>query len=184
MTQALHLVNYFYEFLRLNTEENLWLTQQPVIQSCLNDREQDRPSARHICRQIVALKQAPRYAQSVQQPTPQERAILDTEKRIQEHQQVVQQLQTQIKKWEGYMQEPNTQLCENFTELQQKQKLLDTQSDLKLKTQELQEQSRGLQQALEGHVLHAYQRRIEELESKLKENEANDNLVKQLPPGM
>ena len=156
----------------------------PVIQSCLNDREQDRPSARHICRQIVALKQAPRYAQSVQQPTPQERAILDTEKRIQEHQQVVQQLQTQIKKWEGYMQEPNTQLCENFTELQQKQKLLDTQSDLKLKTQELQEQSRGLQQALEGHVLHAYQSRIEELESKVKENEANDNLVKQLPPGM
>ena len=71
----------------------------PVIQSCLSDRERDRPSARQLCHHLVTLKQAPEYLQSKQQPTPQEKRIRERE------QKTVQQMQTEIAAMEREMQE-------------------------------------------------------------------------------
>ena len=65
MTQALHLVNYFYEFLRLNTEENL-------IDPATSDTElpawvlRNETVHQHLSNLAITLKQAPEYAQSEQ----------------------------------------------------------------------------------------------------------------------
>ena len=153
----------------------------PVIQSCLKDRGQDRPSARQLCLQLVTLKRAPEYTQSKQHKTPH---IREQEQPIQEQQQAIQQMQIQVTRWKRYTQVLNTQLHENSQELQQKkQELSATQLDLQQKTEELQQQ-KELQQAMEGQLLEVFHRRIEELESKEKKKQKNESLIQQLPPGM
>ena len=53
----------------------------PLIESCLKDRDRERPSAQqHIDINLSHLRQAPEYAQSKQQPTQQERRILEQER--------------------------------------------------------------------------------------------------------
>ena len=154
----------------------------PVIQSCLKDRGQDRPSAQQLCHQLVTLKEAPEYTQSKQHKTPH---IREQEQLIQEQQQAIQQMQIQVTRWKRYTQELNTQLHENSQELQQKkQELSATQLDLQQKTEELQQQKEELQQAMEGQLLEVFHRRIEELESKEKKKQKNESLIQQLPPGM
>ena len=235
----------------------------PVIQSCLKDRERERPSAQQLCHQLVTLKQAPEYAQSKQQPTPQERRIQEQEQliqdqhkeiqdqrqvqqqtvqemeteckrferqtqeleqkieehkrqiheqqqalyeqeqqahnqqqQLQEQQSSIQQMQTQITNSEKEVQVLNTRLHEKSQELQlKKQELWRTGYHLQQKTEELQQKTKEsqqkreevqeqLQQALQGQGLQEFQVKITELELKLKENQDQGRLIKQLPPGM
>ena len=121
-----------------------------------------------------------------------------------------QQMQTQITKSEKDMQVLNTQLHENTQELQTtKQELWRTKYNLQQKTKELQQKTKELQQkteefqhetekfqqkteevqgqlqqALQGQGLQEFQVKIAELESKLKENQDQGRLIKQLPPSM
>ena len=156
----------------------------PVIQNCLRDRERERPTAQQLCHQLVTLKQAREFAQSKQQPTPKERRI-----------------QKEITTLKGHVQLLTTRLYENSKELLQKKKELSkTQSDLQQKTEELQQTSQELQlkkqQLLKTQsdfhqntienlklqeALQDFQHRIEELESKVRENQT---LIEQLPPGI
>ena len=102
----------------------------PVIQSCLRDRERDRPSAQQLCHQLVSLKQAPEYAQSKQKPTPQE-------KRIQEQEQLIQDQQKQIHDQQKVIQEQQKQIQE-----QQKQAVLQIETEImkmERQTQELKQ---------------------------------------------
>ena len=65
----------------------------PVIMKCLADKEEDRPSAQELCHQLASLKQATEYAQSKQQPTPNERKIREQELQI-------QKLQSEVNDWQ------------------------------------------------------------------------------------
>ena len=153
----------------------------PVIKNCLDDKEKERPSAQQLCHQLVTLKQAPEYAQSVQQPTPQERRIQEQEQLIQEQQKQIQdqrkekeqavqqvaamkkeiqeleqQMQTQITKSERAIQVLNTQLHEKSLELHlKKQELGRTQYNLQQKTKELEQKTA--------------QQKVQELEQKTEE---------------
>ena len=175
----------------------------PMIRTCLSDREQDRPSARQLCHQLAILKQAPEFAQSMQQPTP-------NEQRIQE----MQMMQTHITKLRSDKEMLNTQLRECSQELQLKRReLWETRHNLQRKTeelhqktqlhqeeleyktkeyqlktkelqQELQQQSGELQKALQGQLLQESQQKVKELESKVGEmqvkQQGRDDCVKQL----
>ena len=186
----------------------------PLIESCLKDRDRERPSAQQLCHQLVTLRQAPEYAQSKQQPSQQERRIQEQERLIQEQhkkiqdqrheqQRAAQEMQTQITKSENDVQVLNTRLCENSQELRSKKKeLWRAQYNLQLKTEEFQhkreefqqkteefqherEELQGqLQRALQGQGLEELQVRITELETKLKENQDQRRLMEQLPPGV
>ena len=186
----------------------------PLIESCLKDRDRERPSAQQLCHQLVTLRQAPEYAQSKQQPSQQERRIQEQERLIQEQhkkiqdqrheqQRAAQEMQTQITKSENDVQVLNTRLRENSQELRsKKQELWRAQYNLQLKTEEFQhkreefqqkteefqherEELQGqLQRALQGQGLEELQVRITELETKLKENQDQRRLMEQLPPGM
>ena len=148
----------------------------PLIESCLKDRDRNRPSARQLCCQLVTLKQAPEYAQSKQQPTQKERRIQEQEQLIQEQckkihdqkqeqqraaqemqaeiatmeretQKLEQQLQTKITKLKRDTQVLNTQLRENSQELQsKKQELWRAQYNLQRKTEELEQKTEDFQQ--------------------------------------
>ena len=67
----------------------------PVVLGCLSDDEQDRPSARELCRQLVPLKEAPEYTESMQQKSPQGR-VREQKQQIQKQEQQIQELQKQI----------------------------------------------------------------------------------------
>ena len=161
----------------------------PVIQSCLKDRERERPTAQQLSRQLVTLKQAREYAQSKQQPTPKERRIQEQEQLIQEQHQAVQQMQNEIMKWEEQVQVLNTRVLEQSQELQLKeQELLEAQSDLQHKTEELQEKMEELQlkteelkrqrqeqqRALQEQVLQKFQQQSQRLQQALQDQLLQD----------
>ena len=161
----------------------------PVIQNCLKDREQERPTAQQLCHQLVTLKQACEYAQSKQQPTPKERRIQEQEQLIQEQHQAVQQMQNEITEWEEQVQVLNTCVLEQSQELQLKeQELLEAQSDLQHKTEELQEKMEELQlkteelkrqrqeqqRALQEQVLQKFQQQSQRLQQALQDQLLQD----------
>jgi len=154
----------------------------PLIESCLKDRDRERPSAQQLCHQLVTLRQAPEYAQSKQQPSQQERRIQEQERLIQEQhkkiqdqkheqQQAAQEMQTQITKSENDVQVLNTRLCENSQELRskkqelrsKKQELWRAQYNLQLKTEEFQHKREEFQQKTEE-----FQHEREELQGQLQ----------------
>ena len=152
----------------------------PMIKSCLNDNDQERPTARQLCHQLVALKQAPEFSQSMQQPTPQERRMQDQQQLIEElqkqsrdlrreQQQVVQQMQTQNLKLERDRKVLNTQLRENAQELQLKRReLWGTRQDLQQKTAEHQQKTAEHQKELQ-QKMQELQMKTNELEQKTEE---------------
>ena len=129
----------------------------PLIKKCLADKEKDRPSAQKLCRELALLKQAPKYTESKQQPTPKERKIQEQELEIQELWRKNEELLR--------AQNDHEQMIE---ELQQK-------------AEELQGE---LQRALEGQHLQELQLKIEELQSEVKESQDQRYLIEQLPPGI
>jgi len=132
----------------------------PIALGCLSDSEQNRPSARQLCRQLVTLKRAPEYTKSMQQKSPQET--------VQEQKEQIQELQKQI----------DNQRQQNQNVVQQ------LQNDITVKERELQksvEVQKQLQQAEQGQGLEELQVKIMELEMKLQDQE---RLMEQLPPGV
>ena len=139
----------------------------PVIQSCLRDRERERPTARQLCHQLVTLKQAREFAQSKQQPTPRERRIQEQEKLIQEQHQAVQRMQNEITEWEQQVKVLDIHVLQLSQKLQlKKQELSKTQSDLQHKTQELQQKKEEFQ-----HKTQELQQKKEELQQQSLEQQ-------------
>ena len=165
----------------------------PVIQSCLRDRDRERPSARQLCHQLVTLKQSPEYTQSKQQPTPKERRIQEQEQLIQKQQKeiedqrrdkqrAVQQMQTEITKREQVIGEQQKQIQHQRREQEQAVKQMQTEitkwkgsvqvlnaqlhgksQELQLKKQELWKTQYNLQQKTEQ-----LQQKTEELQEQSK----------------
>ena len=76
----------------------------PVALDCLKDRDRERPSAQELCNRLAALKEAPRYNESVQQEQRtttgregeqiEELQAEDREREVEElHQQLIQQIE-------------------------------------------------------------------------------------------
>ena len=136
----------------------------PLIKKCLADKEKDRPSALKLCHELALLKQAPKYTESKQQPTPKERKIQEQELEIQE------------------LRRKNEELLRAQYDHEQKTEELQQKAEkLQQKTEELQGK---LQRALEGQHLQELQLKIKELQSEVKESQDQRYLIEQLPPGI
>ena len=151
----------------------------PVALGCLSDREQNRPSARQLCRQLVSLKRAPEYTESMQQKSPQER-VREQEQQILEQEQQLQELQEQI---DNERQQNQKQHCV----------LLQLQNDITVKERELQELEQQIQeQKLQNHeqeqvvqqLVHEQQQAIHEqqqqLEKQQQENREQQSSIQQM----
>ena len=131
----------------------------PVIRSCLKDREQERPSAQQLCHQFVTLKQAPEYAQSKQQPTPQGR-------RIQEQEQLIQDQQKQMQEQQRAAQGMQSEFERRTQELEQK--IEEHKRRIHEQQQALQEQQ-NINQHLQTRVTKS-EEEVQVLNTRLREN--------------
>ena len=102
----------------------------PVALGCLSDSEQDRPSAQQLCCQLVTLKEAPEYTESMQQKSPQER--------VREQKQQIRELQKQIDNERQQNQE-------------QHRVVQQLQNDITVKDRELQEQKQQIDNERQEH---------------------------------
>ena len=163
----------------------------PVALGCLSDKEQDRPSARQLCHQLVTLKEAPEYTESMQQKSPQERVreqeqqILELQKQIdnerqqnQEQHHVLQQVQIHITVKEGELRKLEQQIQElhkqNEIERQEQHHLITVKES---ELQELEQQI--VEQKLQNHeqeqivqqLVHDQQQAIYEQQQQLQEQQ-------------
>ena len=145
----------------------------PVALRCLSDGEQDRPSAQQLCRQLVTLKKASEYTESMQQKSPKQQ--------IQELQKQIDNKRQQNKEQHRLVQQMRTEITVKDRELlEQKQQIQELQKQMEnQKTDEVQGQ---LQRSLQGQSLQEFQVKITELESKL--NQDQGRLIEQLPTGI
>ena len=144
----------------------------PVALGCLSDKEQDRPSAQQLCCQLVTLKEAPEYTESMQQKSPQERV------REQEHQ--IQELQKQIDNERQQNQEQHRVVQQLRIDITVKEREL----------QELEQQIQGLhkqndiQRQQQHHLITVKERELQELEQQIQEqklqNREQEQVVQQL----
>ena len=144
----------------------------PVALDCLSDSEQDRPTARQLCCQLVMLKEAPAYANSMQQKSTQEK--------VQEQEQQIQELQKQI---DIKKQQNQQQHCI----------VLQLQNDITVNEREMQKQEQEIQELQKQadierqehhHLITLKERRLKELEQQLEEqklkNHEQEQVVQQL----
>ena len=159
----------------------------PMIQSCLRDKDRERPSAQQLCHQLVSLKQGPEYAHSKQQPTPNERRIQEQQQLIQKQQkeiedqrqdkqQAVQQMQTTITKQEQVIQKQQKEIEDQRREKEQAVKQMQTEitkwkgsvqvlnTQLREKSQELQLKKQEL-----WKTQYSLQQKTEQLHQKTEE---------------
>ena len=147
----------------------------PAALRCLSDREQDRPSAQELCCQLATLKEAPAYAESMQQKSPQAR--------VREQEQQIQELQNQV----DNERQQNQEQCDVVQQLQ---------NELRMKERGMQEQEQQIQELQnqvdnekeEQHHLHnkisVNKRKMQVLGQKIQEqklqNREQEKIVQQL----
>ena len=111
----------------------------PIAIDCLSYNEEDRPSAQDLCHHLAALKEAPQYGDSVQQPQevsrPAENTPADRERHIRELQQEkvncneqICDLQQQLQISKGQIQEKDAEIHE----LQEENRILKQTGKLTL----------------------------------------------------
>ena len=175
----------------------------PVILGCLSDKRQNRPSARQLCCQLVTLKEAPEYTESLEQKSPQER-VQEQEQQIQEQEQQIQEQEQQIQEQEQQIQEQQQQIQEQEQQIQeQEQQIREQEQQIHEQEQQIREQEQQIQELQkqidsqrqqnqeQHHVLLQLQnditvkeRELQELEQKIQEqkqeNREQEQVVQQL----
>ena len=154
----------------------------PVILGCLSDKKQNRPSARQLCCQLVTLKGAAEYTESLQQKSPQER-VREQEQQIQEQEQQIQEQEQQIKEQKQQIQELEKQI-DNERQQNQKQHhvVLQLQNDITVKGRELQKLEQKIQEQKQENreqeqvvqqLVHEQQQAIHEQQQQLLEQQSS-----------
>ena len=168
----------------------------PVALGCLSDSEQDRPTARQLCCQLVMLKEAPAYADSMQQKL-KERRLKELEQQLEEQklknheqEQVVQQLvyekQQTVDEQQQQLQEQQQQLQEQKSTNQQMQTLITkSERDIQVLNTQLCERSQELQQKKQElwRAQYNLQQKKEELQQKIEELQQKTEELQQAVQG-
>ena len=157
-----------------------------VALDCLKDKESPRPTAEQLCSRLVALKQSPAYQDSLQQTSEElavqtahvrdeelEQQLRETESRVEDLTQEVQQLQLQ-----------KDEIDRNKTrEIQQKDELIEQLQQLKneliqRKDREIEQLQRQLQASNRDseQVVSALQQSVEQKDAALQ---AKDELLQE-----
>ena len=141
----------------------------PVILGCLSDKRQNRPSARQLCCQLVTLKEAPEYTESLEQKSPQER-VQEQEQQIQEQEQQIQEQEQQIQEQEQQIQEQEQQIQEQEQQIQeQEQQIQEQEQQIQEQEQQIQEQEQQIQE--QEQQIQEQEQQIQEQEQQIQEQE-------------
>ena len=141
----------------------------PVILGCLSDKRQNRPSARQLCCQLVTLKEAPEYTESLEQKSPQER-VQEQEQQIQEQEQQIQEQEQQIQEQEQQIQEQEQQIQEQEQQIQeQEQQIQEQEQQIQEQEQQIQEQEQQIQE--QEQQIQEQEQQIQEQEQQIHEQE-------------
>ena len=133
-----------------------------VALDCLKDRDVERPSAQQICERVVALKEDPRYSESVKVVEARSSAEQgrsdgrDRELRSlrQQHSQQVQELQQIIQSQTNRLEEKNQTIAENEQVLVYNQ---ETIAELKREKKQLEMASNQIIEGKNRELGHVYQ---------------------------
>ena len=133
----------------------------PVALDCLKDRERERPSAQELCHRLAALKDAPQYGESMQQP---QRAITDGES-VQ-----IRELQAEVRERQSQLQEKDRTIASRERQLQEKDhKIASRERQLQEKDRTIASRERQLQQL--NQQLEANEQTIVDFQHKHLESE-------------
>ena len=146
--------------------------------NCLSYLEKDRPSAQDLCRQLVAIKEAPRYTQlqflqqefetKDQQLQDSQRCMNTLQLELQDSQRQIQQLTHQVEEKQHTIDDKDTVLRELNQQLQSNVLIMaEFQQNLLQHEQTVGQLSRDLQQTVEEK--RACERRLRELNEQLIE---------------
>ena len=134
----------------------------PVALNCLKDRDRERPSAQDLCHHLAALKEGPRYGESVQQA---QRVTTDGES-VQ-----IRELRAEVRAGQREMEQLQEQLTQQIENLQQEKHRI-----LEFKERQLQEKDciietneRRLRE--KDRTIDVRERQLRELNQQLQENE-------------
>ena len=143
----------------------------PVILGCLSDKERNRPSARQLCCQLVTLKRAPEYTESMQQKSPQER-VREQEHQIQEQEQQIQELQKQVDNERQQNQKQHHVLLQLQNDITEKERSLqELEQQIREKKQQNCEQDQVVQQLVheQQQATHEQQQHFQEQQSSIQQ---------------
>ena len=134
----------------------------PVALNCLKDRDRERPSALDLCHHLAALKEGPRYGESVQQA---QRVTTDGES-VQ-----IRELRAEVRTGQREMEQLQEQLAQQIENLQQeKDRILEfKERQLQEKDRIIETNARRLQE--KDRTIDVRQRQLRELNQQLQENE-------------
>ena len=135
----------------------------PTALSCLSYSEKDRPSAQDLCRQLAAVKEAPRYQLQILQ-----RELQTKDQQLQDSQRRTHTLQQELQTKDQQLQDSQRRTHTLQQELQTKdQQLQDSQRRTHTLQQELQDSQRQIQQLT--HQVEEKQHTIDDKEILLRE---------------
>ena len=162
----------------------------PVALNCLKDRDRERSSAQELCHRLAALKESPRYAESVQQA---QRATTDgksvqirelraearerqreMEQLQQQHRQQIETLQQEIQETDRMIEEKDRTIATSERQLQEKDRTIE-EKDCAIITREMQFRQVNQQLQTNEQVIGDFQRK--DLESEKLIQDLQQSLV-------
>ena len=129
-------------------------TLLPTAIGCLSYSEKDRPSAQDLCRQLAAVKEAPRYQLQIlrQELQTKDQQLQDSQRRTHTLQQELQDSQRRTRTLQQELQDSQRRTRTLQQELQDSQRRTHTlQQELQTKDQQLQDSQRQFQRNLLQH---------------------------------
>ena len=91
----------------------------PVALNCIKDKEGQRPSAAELCQQLAALKEAPAYAESVQESQQEAIGQQETRASLEATEREIMELREQLEEKEEQLEHKEEQLQETVQQLAQ-----------------------------------------------------------------
>ena len=126
----------------------------PTALRCIKDRDRERPSAAQLCQSLAALKEAPAYAESVQERPGDAASLQQTRASLEEKERENRDLRRQLVQNEEQLQETVQQLAEKEDSIRAKdQALMTNEQTIRAKDQEIRakdEEIRAKDQQLRG----------------------------------
>ena len=146
----------------------------PTALRCIKDRDRERPSAAQLCQSLAALKEAPAYAESVQERPGDAASLQQTRASLEEKEREIGDLRQQLVQNEEQLQETVQQLAEKEDSIRANEQAIRAKDqEIRAKDQQLQgkeEEVGDLRREVADmqQLLAQFQRQLLEKESELK----------------
>ena len=142
----------------------------PVALNCIKDKEGQRPSATELCQQLAALKEAPAYAESVQESQQEAIGQQETRASLEAKEREIMELREQLEEKEEQLQETVQQLAQSEDTVRANAQQQRQNEQMIRASQQQQRQTAARIEALEreNFMLKEAERRLREKDAELQ----------------